>query len=229
MPLSKRLSAIAKLVIPGAGVADIGTDHAYLPIYLVEHGVATHAIAGEVNQGPYLAAQDMIQRASLQSSISLRLGDGLAVLQPGEVETIVIAGMGATTMTDILNACPAVVQAAKRLVVQPMIGAALMRQWLTKHRWAICEEELIVEDDILYEIIAAEPGEMPVMNSLLYEIGPVLWRQKHPLLEYHMTQIIKQYKKIVENLKLSKTTEAAERCQRLVKKIEELEAWRTCL
>ncbi len=106
MKLSKRLATIAALVPPGGRLADIGTDHAYLPVYLVTEGIVPSAVAGEVNEGPFRAAGEALARVGLADRISLRFGDGLAVLAPGEADTAVIAGMGGQTIVDILAARP---------------------------------------------------------------------------------------------------------------------------
>lgn len=90
--------AIADLVPPCAKLADIGTDHAYLPAYLIQSGKVLTAIAGEVNEGPYCSACAMIERLGLTEQVTVRFGDGLAVLSPGEVDTVIIAGMGGATM-----------------------------------------------------------------------------------------------------------------------------------
>jgi len=181
--LGERLTAIAERVPKGAVVADIGTDHAYLPVYLLQQGLISHAIAGEVNEGPYRAACQIIDRLNLSKQIDLRFGSGFAVLKAGEADTVTIAGMGGTTIIDILTAHPSVTSELRKMILQPMIGASLVRQWLVQNGWYITDETLVEEEGKLYEIIAAEQGDSPILEPVLYEIGPVLWAQK-PVREY---------------------------------------------
>src|SRR5690554_2583760 len=117
--LSLRLSTIADLVQPGSRLADIGSDHALLPVFLVQQGIIESAIAGEINEGPFLAANKQVQQANLQHKISIRHGDGLSVLDNHEVDTIVIAGMGGSTMVSILQEGIHRLSSVKRLIMQP--------------------------------------------------------------------------------------------------------------
>lgn len=229
MHLSKRLAAIAHFVPRSTQLADIGTDHAYLPIYLIQKYIINSAIAGEVNNGPYRAAQETLERFALQNKVSLRLGDGLSVLRPGEAETIVIAGMGGTTIINILSQQPLVAQSVQRFIIQPMIAAGLVRRWFVNHHWHIVAEELVAEEGRLYEIIVAEPGWSPQLEDVLYDIGPVLWNNRHPFLKDHISLLIEQYSRAVENMKVSKQARASQKFAVLAEKIESLEARRKCL
>ena len=102
--LSRRLQTIADQVTQGARVADIGSDHALLPVYLIQSGRCPSAIAGELNTGPFQAARKQTAEAGLKTVIEVRQGDGLSVLEPGEADTVTIAGMGGSLMADILEA-----------------------------------------------------------------------------------------------------------------------------
>ena len=125
--LSQRLQAIADLVPTGAKVADIGTDHGFLPCYLAQSGKAELVIACDVNAQPLALAQKNITDYNVGDKVSTRLGNGLAVLKPGEVDTVTIAGMGGALMIDILDASPMVVDRLKRIVLQPNVGAEAVR------------------------------------------------------------------------------------------------------
>lgn len=230
MRLGERLSAIAALVPTGASMADIGTDHAYLPINLIQKGIISRAVAGEVNSGPYQSAQDAIAAVGLQPKISLRLGNGLAVLSPGEVDVVVIAGMGGATIISILTAQPVVAQSLKRLILQPMIAAAAVRRWLTEHNWHIVDEALVREEGKLYEIIAAEQGPAPEeLEPIMCEIGPVLWQSKPPLLKTHIEWSIDQAKRILQEMSASATAPNSAKYNEYVDKIKQLEAKLICL
>ena len=155
--LSQRLQAIADMVPAGVKVADIGTDHGFLPCYLAQSGKAEQVIACDVNAQPLALAQKNIADYNVADKVSTRLGDGLAVIKPGEVDVVTIAGMGGALMIDILDASPLVVDRLKRIVLQPNVGAEAVRIWAEKNRWQIVAEELVKENDIPI-IGVIEPG-----------------------------------------------------------------------
>ena len=200
MKLGQRLQAIADMVPAGSVIADIGTDHAYLPIYLIKQKIAARAIAGDVHHGPYLSAQGAVAAHNLEQAISVRQGNGLAVIQPGEADVVVIAGMGGANIIDILSAYPEVTADFKRLILQPMIAASLVRSWLFTHGWQIVNEQLVQEDGKLYQIIAAEPGISQQVEDIFYEIGPLLWQTKPPLLRQHIEQQIGHLRSVVQSM-----------------------------
>lgn len=229
MRLGARLQAIADFVKPGARLADIGTDHAYLPIYLIQQGVVSWAVAGEVNHGPFKAAQQTIANENLTNTISLRLGDGLKVIDAGEVDTIVIAGMGGATIVDILQESSKVVESLVRIIVQPMVAAAAVRRWFTDNGWQIADEALVVDEGRLYEIIVAEQGKVPFpeLDPILNEIGPVLWQKKSTLLALHIEQLINQTKRILQEMTAGNSK--SPRYYEYLKRLEQLEAKKACL
>ena len=195
MKLSGRLQAVAKLIGPYSSVADIGSDHAYLPVALIASKNVSFVVAGEVNPGPLKAAKLTIAASGMEDHISARLGDGLQVLAPGEVEAVVIAGMGSAVIRGILERSPEVTGSLRRIICQPMAGAVQMRQWFQKQGWKLVEEDLVLEEGRLYEILAAEPGEMSPMEPMLLEIGPLLWQNRHPLLREHLKRLLQKTRK----------------------------------
>lgn len=197
MKLSARLIQIAERLPKGCKLADIGSDHALLPVYAVKNGLAQSAIAGEVNEGPLKAAQQQVAQAGLASAISVRKGDGLAVVSPGEVDTITIAGMGGALIASILEAGQEKLAGVHTLVLQPNVGEDLVRRWLLRHEWALTEESILEEDGKIYEILTARrlpdgtthnadlyasrvlPGsDMKLTKELLLLLGP--WLLKNP-------------------------------------------------
>lgn len=197
MKLSARLIQIAERLPMGCKLADIGSDHALLPVYAVKNGLALSAVAGEVNEGPLKAAQQQVAQAGLTSSIAVRKGDGLAVVSPGEVDTITIAGMGGALIASILEAGQEKLAGVHTLVLQPNVGEDLVRRWLLRHEWALTEESILEEDGKIYEILTARrlsdsagfnaqlyapralPGsEMKLTEELLLLLGP--WLIKEP-------------------------------------------------
>ncbi|SDE78143.1 tRNA (adenine22-N1)-methyltransferase [Fontibacillus panacisegetis] len=168
--LSARLQQIADRLPVGCRLADIGSDHALLPVYAVQSGVALYAVAGEVNEGPYEAASRQVAEAGLNIKVHVRKGDGLAVIVKGEVDTITIAGMGGALIASILSAGADKLDGVNRLVLQPNVGEDIVRRWLLDHNWFLLEESILEEDGKIYEIITAvsEP-EAAALNELLYQ------------------------------------------------------------
>ena len=166
--LDKRLSAVAALVRQGSRLADIGTDHAYLPVHLVQAGVCPSAIASDIGAGPLDAARRTVTENGLTSEIALRLGNGLATVSAGEVEDIAIAGMGGETIVMILEAAPWVQNEGIRLILQPMTRAEDLRRWLLHNGFSILEEHLIRDKHHLYPVLAAEyTASQPCEDDLL--------------------------------------------------------------
>lgn len=180
--LSPRLLAILDLVAPGTVLADIGTDHAYVPAKAVLSGISPRAIASDINQDPIRAAGETLSQHGLRDLVALRLGPGLNVILPGEAGTIVIAGMGGTTICEILSSGLTVARCVSRLVVQPMIRITETREWLVQHDFTIIDERTAREGRHLYQIIAAEPRPSSPLTALQLEYGPVLLMRRDPLL-----------------------------------------------
>ncbi len=153
--LDKRLACVAAMVRPGSRLADIGTDHAYLPVWLVEQGICPLAIASDIGQGPLDSARRTVEAAGLTREIPCRLGDGLSTIQPGEVEDIAIAGMGGETITAILEAASWVKNETIHLILQPMTRAEDLRRWLLENGFVIKQERLVRDKHHLYPVMAA--------------------------------------------------------------------------
>ena len=146
MELSKRLQAVAALVTAGYITADIGTDHAYIPIYLVEHGLIPSAFAMDINEGPLSRAREHVEENGLSDRIELRLSDGLCALQPGEAETAVLAGMGGGLMIRILKNSPDVTAGMKEFILQPQSEIARVRAFLLEEGFLFIREDMVLED-----------------------------------------------------------------------------------
>ena len=197
--LSKRLAAAASYVIAGETAADIGTDHALLPVALVQRGIVPRAVAADVREGPAQAAQRQVSSAGLADRIDVRIGDGLSVLAPGEAGTVVIAGMGGGTIRDILERAGKALEGVRRLVLQPNTGERLVREWLAERDWKLAAETLLEEDGVYYEVLAADRAvsageavewnrelyapvpDSPVSTSAKLAMGPYLMREAGPL------------------------------------------------
>ena len=145
MQLSKRLRAVADLVPGGTVPADVGTDHAYIPIALVEEGKIPRALAMDINQGPLTRAEENIKAHGLEEKIETRLSDGLEKMKKGEADTVLIAGMGGLLTVRILSSKREVLGGAT-LVLQPQSDLPSVRGWLTEEGYAITAEDLVLED-----------------------------------------------------------------------------------
>lgn len=164
--LSKRLEQVAKMVPQGSRMADIGCDHAYLPIELVKRGQVVHAIGCDINRGPLEAADKNAQRACLDHQmLELRLGDGLNAIAPGDVDVVTIAGMGAGLMADILSARPEVTKTLSRIVVSPNVAPWILRQWAMDNNFEVGNETVVYENNHYYEVFTLQPSTTPVQYT----------------------------------------------------------------
>jgi tRNA (adenine22-N1)-methyltransferase len=223
--LGARLQKAADFVGQGAVLADIGTDHAYLPIYLAKQNKISRAFACDVSQGPLEGAKRAIAAAGLAEKITACLGDGLNALpKENNVDTAVLAGMGGATMAEILENARGMAEKIKRLIFQPMNDGARLRRWLAENGWRIIDEELAFDEGRLYEIICAERGSMTIDSDILFEIGPVLKEKKHPLLKEHITALLEKSKKILQGMAESAKARQSERYAAEERRKNELEA-----
>lgn len=222
--LSKRLEAVASYIPKDAILADIGSDHAYLPCYAYLKGLITKGIAGEITDGPFQSAQSQVRKNELQHYIDVRKGDGLEVVQPNEVTCITIAGMGGTLIRSILEAGKEKLVGVERLILQPNIGAATIREWLIENNWEVTAEEILEEDRKIYEILVADRGNplSPYKNKETEVlVGPFLVKEKNQVFIKKWTHELKHWEKIVEQLnKADDTPENNERKKELMRKIE---------
>ena len=164
--ISKRLEMVASLVPKNVRMADIGCDHAYVPIALLQRKQVTLAIGCDLNKGPLEAAKRNAERLNFDAErLQLRLGNGMQVLSPGEVDVVTIAGMGADLMIDIFSASPDIVESLSRIVVSPNVAPWVVRRWAMEHHFAICEEEVVCDNNRFYEVFAFEPTEQDVSYS----------------------------------------------------------------
>lgn len=227
--MTPRLLAIAESVPHGASVADVGTDHGYIPIYLCLKNKITKALAMDLRPGPLNRAEENISRFHLADCIKTRLSNGLAELSCGEADTAVIAGMGGLLIAEILEAAPFKLAC---YVLQPMTATAELRQFLHEHGYQICDETLAREEEKIYTVITVKHGEMTVENPVHYLVGQRLIEKKDPLLPELLESLLAKYKAMHEGLLLSdraETKEKAEECLRLIESLEELkkecQAW----
>lgn len=164
MELSPRLRMVADLVPRGARLADVGTDHAYLPAALILEGAIPSAIAADLRQGPLSRARETVRAYGLTGRVAFRLCDGLSGIRPDEVEAVAIAGMGGETIASILSAAPWTREGSVPLVLQPMSTMPELRAWLVENGYHILSEPLVREGDTLYTALSVGVGEMAPMT-----------------------------------------------------------------
>jgi tRNA (adenine22-N1)-methyltransferase len=210
--LSERLAAVAGHIPENSRIADIGSDHAYLPCHVVKRGAVSFAIAGEVAEGPFQSALKQVRSEGLSDRIVVRKGDGLDVVQPGEVDCITIAGMGGPLIASILERGKNRLEGTTNLVLQPNIGASAIRKWLLANGWKLVSETILKEDGKIYEILAAERGvpEEPYSSSMETEVlfGPYLLREKNAAFREKWTLEKQNWQKILEQLEQAGQSEA---------------------
>lgn len=170
--LSHRLQIVASYVPLGARLADIGSDHAYLPAHLLLEKQISFAIAGEVAQGPLDNVQLEVRRHHFQNNLIPRLADGLAAIQEEDnIDTVTIAGMGGRLIAQILTDGHQHGEKYDHLILQPNIDVDIVRLWLQEHAYALTEETVVFEDGHYYDILVAEPGETTFSETEL-KYGP---------------------------------------------------------
>lgn len=186
--LSKRLFAAASLVNESGTLADIGTDHAYVPIYLCQEKRISAAIAMDIGNGPLLRAKNNIESAGLSHCIETRLSDGAAALTEGEADSILIAGMGGGVMMHILENGSSIFQAAKEVILQPQSKLREVRIYLTRHGFAVRNEDMVCEDGKFYPMmrVSYDPFTENGHNELFYIYGEQLLLSRHPVLYQYL-------------------------------------------
>ena len=210
MSLSKRLTAICRMVPAGCVPADIGTDHAAVPIELLRSGKCTRALACDVLEGPLSAARENIARAGLSDRIGVWLSDGFQALPEGAYDAAVICGMGGQTIRRILEGRPADRRLLKTLVLSPQSEREELRAYLRAEGFRIEAEDLILEEGKFYPVIRAVPAEDPpepadaapdpLTQRALDRFGPCLIRGAHPLLPEYLDRRERVLNGIAEGL-----------------------------
>lgn len=217
--LSKRLSAIAALIPPSGGVADVGTDHGYIPVWLLQNGYKGAIIATDINSGPLERAKRTAAEYRLREKINFHLCDGLADADEKYISTIVIAGMGGETIAAILNAAPWTRE--KILILQPMTKSERLRSWLFQNQYRVTAETL-VEDGTVYEILCATGG-----SDIPYEEGEFITGHfplisGDPLFPQRLASLIEKHRRALAGLQRASDTESALRREALERELHGL-------
>lgn len=210
--LTPRLKAVAALVPEGAKVADIGSDHAYIPVDLIRSGRAQLVIASDVHQGPVENAKKVVALAALEDRIEVRLGSGFDVYKPGEVDTAVLAGMGGFLIRDLMQAALPLVKTLKCLVLQPMVAIRELRVWLLENGFEILEERVAQEGQKFYEIFSVHYTGVRInpVDFKTAEMGIAMYRLEDEVAMRYLAHRIKKTEGVLSALSQAKNSEATE-------------------
>ena len=213
------MKAVASMVTPGNILADIGTDHGYVPISLVQRKKIPKAIAMDVNKGPLERACEHIAECQLEDKIETRLSDGVNKLQVGEADTILIAGMGGELVVRIITEGMEVCKAAKELVLQPQSELEKVRQFLRENKFKIMDEDMVIEDGKYYPMMRVVPVEEDEFWDVIpeeairacYMYGPLLLKNGNPSLRKYLVKQHKQFSQILKQLESQPDSDAISR------------------
>lgn len=228
MRLSKRLETIikqTKLWVQGQEgdvcVADVGTDHGFVPICLIERGIVSRALALDVREGPLMRAQGHVLQHGLEGKIGVRLSDGLKGLRPQEADVVVIAGMGGELMLRILEEGGHMREFVQCFILSPQSELPLFRHGLEKLGLLIRDEVMVEEDGKYYTVMTAVPGKMHYPKEYCYRYGERLIADKSRVLAEFLEKEIGQLLKIRGQLLAGGGDGVAKRLQEIEEKLRE--------
>lgn len=224
--LSSRLQKVASIIPENSRLADIGSDHGYLPVYLLLQDKISFAICGEVAKGPYQQTVNEIKKAKVEKKAIVRLEDGLKAIDKHDaVDIITICGMGGKLICDILEKGQDKLTPNTTLLLQPNVNESLVRQWLMTHCYTIIKEDIVEDHHKRYEIIYAKKAEKK-QTLMDYELffGPYLLQEKNQVFCDKWTFVYQTRKKIIAQLKTS-GDKHKEKIERFEKENEWIEKW----
>ena len=198
MILSKRLQCIADFVPSGSRVVDVGTDHGYIPLWLLKNGVCDYVIASDIRQGPLQKAIENAQREELTEAIRFVLAPGLDGCHAEEVDTILIAGMGGETIIEILTAAPWARE--KHLVIQPQTKIPELREWLNEYGYDVKAASLVYDTGRLYVVWNVTAGERRALTEMDLLLDPALIARRDPLLPAYIDNLVKKLRYKIQGL-----------------------------
>ena len=224
--LSKRMKAVSSMVTPGSILADIGTDHGYVPISLVQRKKIKKAIAMDVNKGPLKRAEEHIREAQLEEYIETRLSDGVKKLEVGEVNSILIAGMGGDLVIRIIKNGMEVCRSVDELILQPQSELGRVRKFLRENNFEIIDEDMVIEDGKYYPMMKVIPVDEIVLWEILPDevipacdmYGPYLLKNGNPSLRKYLVKQHKQLTKILKELEKQPESKAISKRKKEVQK-----------
>jgi tRNA (adenine22-N1)-methyltransferase len=216
-----RLERVAAQVPVGARLADIGSDHGYLPVALMRRGGLESAVAGEVALTPFHAARRTVRENALEQKITVRLADGLAAIEPEDrINAISICGMGGETIRDILDSGKAHLNGKERLILQPNGGEQPLRQWLMDNGYCILFEEVLRENRFYYEIIVAEPASPVRYTPEELYFGPLLLQARSPAFVGKWQRLLLQKQKTLRGFTHARQVVPAQKVRETAQQVE---------
>lgn len=199
MELTPRLHAIAQQVPQGAVLADVGTDHALLPVWLLLEGRISHAIASDLREGPLSRARETVEQHGVADRVSLRLCDGLVGIQAGEANVVSIAGMGGETIAAILEQAPWTKENTL-LLLQPMTSFPDLRQWLLDHQYTVEQETICQEGNRMYTILTVQGGQDAPLTAAELWVGR---NRPQPLRRSYLTMMENKVRRALDGQRAS--------------------------
>jgi len=227
--LSQRLEKLASYVEKTDILGDIGTDHGFIPIYLLENNVTNQIIASDLNQGPLDNAKEELSQRGLVQAVDLRLGGGLEPYTLGEINTALIAGMGGTLIRNILEEGREHLPYLKKLILQPMHGVVDLRRFLLNNGFRIVDEDLIYENNIYYEIIVAKRGKSQAYEHINLEFGFYMLEKNPELSKAYVGLKLEKLQEIVHNITKHGSSASQEKVKELRESIEAYKEVIECL
>ena len=218
--LSNRMQALTDMVTPGTVITDVGCDHGFVSVYLVQRGLSPRVIAMDVRSGPLERAREHIREYGLQDRIETRLSDGLHGLKTGEANGMICAGMGGPLMEKILTEGREQAQGFAELILQPQSEIGKVRRFLNEHRLQIIEENMVEEDGKFYPMMKVIHGEKEEYTVCEYTYGKCLLKQRHPVLKKYLDREMAIKEHVFGQLfKHQNSESAARRMEELKKEI----------
>lgn len=252
--LSRRLRAVAGMVTEGNIVCDVGCDHGFVSIYLIQKGISPKAIAMDVNEGPLRAAGEHVGEYGLTGYIETRLSDGVAALAAGEADTLICAGMGGRLIKRILEEGKEKIRQMREMILQPQSETGMVREYLRKEGYSIIDEKMVLEEGKYYPVIKALPKaalqevlgekdgerlakpddrtrsgqkEEAGWEKVEDKYGPVLLEKRDPVLEDYLRKEHSLCMQIMENLR-GNGRETAGRQEEIAERMRGIEAALSC-
>lgn len=229
MELSNRLKAISDYVEQDAKLADIGTDHGYIPIYLAKTGRIKMALACDVNRGPLEKAKMNIKQLKVEDYVKTRLSDGLAKLDQGEVDTVLIAGMGGLLIEKIMERGKEVLGTVKHLILSPHSDVEQVRRKIHKLGFRIRHEQLMKDEGKCYSILDAVKGQDKKYDTKDYKYGKILIEEKSTILKELLQKKAAKYEEIIHKLIKEETVGTLARSEEMKDELKEIREVLACL
>lgn len=228
--LSERLSSLARQVSPGKCVVDVGCDHGFLSIYLVQQGISPRVLAMDVRKGPLSGAQEHIAEYGMGDYIETRLSDGLLEYRIGEAQSLVCAGMGGKLMMKILKESEEKAKSLEELILQPQSELPAFRRFLKAEGYLTLDENILCEEGKYYFLfkVCYAPGKESAEEepqAVLYEkYGRLLLQRRHPVLKEYLESMRASAEKIAAGLKDGEGDRARNRLAEIRQELRDLDA-----